>query len=339
MVVAVLIFFFSSRRRHTRCSRDWSSDVCSSDLLERLNATWANLPARQRSLRAVFEHSWSLLAPADLISLAQLSVFRGGFNLAAAEAVAGADWGRLLRLVDKSLVRPVAGRYELHELLRQFIVEKLGGAGVLAAQDRHSSYYLDCLQQQQDALFGAEPHRATALLRPDLENIRQAWEWAMAKGNYDKLALALEALARFYEVSGFIREATSTFSRAAGMIQAQLEGEVGGGPASRARINLFSPLLIQQGRFFNMLGRSEEALRLAEQTLSLAQELKSVSVMAAGYMVQGYALIKQGKSQEARQRLKQGARLAQLAGDERLEAYCLSQLAHRLDNDMTNLER
>src|SRR2546422_7156662 len=27
-----LVFFFSSRRRHTRCSRDWSSDVCSSDL-------------------------------------------------------------------------------------------------------------------------------------------------------------------------------------------------------------------------------------------------------------------------------------------------------------------
>src|SRR2546429_6230180 len=30
--VCQLIFFFSSRRRHTRCSRDWSSDVCSSDL-------------------------------------------------------------------------------------------------------------------------------------------------------------------------------------------------------------------------------------------------------------------------------------------------------------------
>src|SRR2546429_9137296 len=28
-----MIFFFSSRRRHTRCSRDWSSDVCSSDLI------------------------------------------------------------------------------------------------------------------------------------------------------------------------------------------------------------------------------------------------------------------------------------------------------------------
>src|SRR2546422_5645428 len=31
-VCSVLFFFFSSRRRHTRCSRDWSSDVCSSDL-------------------------------------------------------------------------------------------------------------------------------------------------------------------------------------------------------------------------------------------------------------------------------------------------------------------
>src|SRR4030043_51889 len=29
----MFFFFFSSRRRHTRCSRDWSSDVCSSDLI------------------------------------------------------------------------------------------------------------------------------------------------------------------------------------------------------------------------------------------------------------------------------------------------------------------
>src|SRR2546429_8934194 len=32
-------FFFSSRRRHTRCSRDWSSDVCSSDLSEHIDRT------------------------------------------------------------------------------------------------------------------------------------------------------------------------------------------------------------------------------------------------------------------------------------------------------------
>src|SRR5205809_5469995 len=32
--VSCVVFFFSSRRRHTRCSRDWSSDVCSSDLTD-----------------------------------------------------------------------------------------------------------------------------------------------------------------------------------------------------------------------------------------------------------------------------------------------------------------
>src|SRR2546422_11025639 len=35
----IFFFFFSSRRRHTRCSRDWSSDVCSSDLWTRGGGT------------------------------------------------------------------------------------------------------------------------------------------------------------------------------------------------------------------------------------------------------------------------------------------------------------
>src|SRR2546429_4628020 len=37
----VTVFFFSSRRRHTRCSRDWSSDVCSSDLVLPGKVEWA----------------------------------------------------------------------------------------------------------------------------------------------------------------------------------------------------------------------------------------------------------------------------------------------------------
>src|SRR2546422_1922855 len=41
-------FFFSSRRRHTRCSRDWSSDVCSSDLLQAGPDSPAQEPARNR---------------------------------------------------------------------------------------------------------------------------------------------------------------------------------------------------------------------------------------------------------------------------------------------------
>src|SRR5205809_1967799 len=53
------IFFFSSRRRHTWCSRDWSSDVCSSDLIEHANfnvllATFAIAYPFVGGLRTVF---------------------------------------------------------------------------------------------------------------------------------------------------------------------------------------------------------------------------------------------------------------------------------------------
>src|SRR3989442_3779431 len=48
-----VVLFFSSRRRHTRCGRDWSSDVCSSDLLE------AHGPAARAGVGTfAYEFSW-----------------------------------------------------------------------------------------------------------------------------------------------------------------------------------------------------------------------------------------------------------------------------------------
>src|SRR2546429_2762462 len=53
----IIVFFFSSRRRHTRCSRDWSSDVCSSDL-KGIAALKANrLDAAQKALKLVLKKS------------------------------------------------------------------------------------------------------------------------------------------------------------------------------------------------------------------------------------------------------------------------------------------
>src|SRR5205809_6829523 len=50
--VFVFFFFFSSRRRHTRCSRDWSSDVCSSDLLRRRSGPGSDRCAARAGRRA-----------------------------------------------------------------------------------------------------------------------------------------------------------------------------------------------------------------------------------------------------------------------------------------------
>src|SRR5256884_1648850 len=61
------LFFFSSRRRHTRCSRDWSSDVCSSDLVPGHVVETAPLgrpapkPDVQRKIKPAFEFSKAIL--------------------------------------------------------------------------------------------------------------------------------------------------------------------------------------------------------------------------------------------------------------------------------------
>src|SRR5690606_40258542 len=46
VICVILLFFFSSRRRHTRFSRDWSSDVCSSDLQIPPGTFWIDRPLR-----------------------------------------------------------------------------------------------------------------------------------------------------------------------------------------------------------------------------------------------------------------------------------------------------
>src|SRR5216684_8525341 len=69
--MSVLFFFFSSRRRHTRCSRDWSSDVCSSDLgkvvkVDRVE--WKAIPDHQTAINALLAGEIDMLEspPHDL---------------------------------------------------------------------------------------------------------------------------------------------------------------------------------------------------------------------------------------------------------------------------------
>ena len=82
---------------------------------------------------AVFDWSWQLLADAERRVFHQISVFRGGFTREAAETVVGASLRVLTGLLHKSLLRwrerkGAVGRYEIHELLRQFASEQLDAA-------------------------------------------------------------------------------------------------------------------------------------------------------------------------------------------------------------------
>ncbi len=113
-----------------------------------------DVPARHRSVRATLEHSWGLLSQAERGLLARLSVFRGGCDEQAAIAVSGGSVNGLGSLVDKSLVRlGPDGRYILHELVRQFGLEKLAEAGEEpATRERHLVHFADGAEQREQAL-------------------------------------------------------------------------------------------------------------------------------------------------------------------------------------------
>jgi len=151
-----------------------------------LAADWPDAPARQRSIRAVFAWSWQLLTDAERQVLRGLSVFRGGVTRVAAETVAGATLGTLTSLAQKSLLRRTdsgtsgVGRYEIHELLRQFAAERLEAAPAdhAALQARHSAFYLAFVAARERRLARDEPREAAAEIQGELDNIRQAWTWA-----------------------------------------------------------------------------------------------------------------------------------------------------------------
>jgi predicted ATPase/DNA-binding CsgD family transcriptional regulator len=96
-----------------------------------LATTQSDIEARHRSIQAVFEHSWNLLTADEQHIFRRLSVFRGGFGLAAAQQVAGASVQILSELVGKSLLQQQPnGLYHIHALLREYGERKLMDADV-----------------------------------------------------------------------------------------------------------------------------------------------------------------------------------------------------------------
>jgi tetratricopeptide (TPR) repeat protein len=130
--------------------------------------------------------------------LKQLAVFRGGFLTEAATAVAGADLLTLADLVDTAWVyRTPDGRYQLHELLRQFAAELLADETSLeeAAHDRHATHYLQQVAHLETSLLGPEQRAALDQIGGEIDNITAAWARAAERSRFELIA---EALGGFY---------------------------------------------------------------------------------------------------------------------------------------------
>jgi predicted ATPase/class 3 adenylate cyclase len=181
--------------------------------LDILSTEQYGVPDRQRSIRAVFDTSWQLLSDRERAILPMLAVFRGGFRREAAEFVAAAGLRDLLGLVNKSwlqikdesrgapsdtktfagsnLAGPalVGGRFEIHELLRQYAEEKLRHSPELeaGARDRQARYYARFLESQRRRMVGREQVKALDAVAEEFDDIREAWEHWTNQGEFDRL--------------------------------------------------------------------------------------------------------------------------------------------------------
>jgi predicted ATPase/DNA-binding SARP family transcriptional activator len=194
--------------------------------LDFLAAHSGDAPERHRSLRAAFDYSWAMLREPERLALARLAVFGGAFDRAAAQAVGAARVTTLAALVDASLLRHLGvGRYGFHELVRQFAAARLVESGEMETlAKRHAAYYLELMAQQEPALYGATPQAAATVIRDVADNLRQAWDWAVAQSAWDGIAPSLPALRRYALLEGLFYEYASRVASAAERLDAQIRG-------------------------------------------------------------------------------------------------------------------
>jgi DNA-binding SARP family transcriptional activator/predicted ATPase len=240
--------------------------------LDILATTLRNVPARHRSLRAAFEHSWSLLSETERATLCTLSLFHGGFESEAAEHVTGAPFQTLAALVDKSLLRrDSAGRYEMHRLLQQYAHETLRTDPVAKrrAEDRFCDYYSRFLHERAGWLRGSKQAEALQAIAAVFDNVRQMWHLADARGNVRAMGSALAGLGMFYAIRCWNQEGARTFGEAARRLSAASQAGHSQGHESRQQDMVLGQLLAWQGYFAHQLGQHSEAQVLLERSLDL----------------------------------------------------------------------
>ncbi len=198
--------------------------------LDFLEVDQADLPERQRSIRAVFESSWKMLTENEREAFQRLSVFVGSFSREAAQQVGGTSLRTLLGLVNKSWLQQTDnGRFQLHEFLRQYGLEQLQGNETdwQAAKDDHAAFYTAFIEDQGEELRGLGQKSALDAISLEFgSNLNTAWNWLVVRGQFETLVEKfLPALYHFCEIRWILRDIILLVKPAREKLEARMAGE------------------------------------------------------------------------------------------------------------------
>ena len=244
---------------------------------------------RQQTLRASVDWSHALLTEPERVLFRRLAVFLGGFDLDAAQIVAGGGelqryqvLDQLTLLVDKSLV--VADdtegrtRYRLLETVRQYALEKLGESGEAdAVRARHRDHYTS-MAAVLDAPAGTDYQQRVEQADIEIDNLRAAFGWSRESSDIELALTLASSLQPLWEARGRVLEGLVWFDAGLADLDAHHPGVA---PAVRARALADRSLLaIRVG--------AAESLDQAQLALVMAREVDEPALLLRVLTACGY---------------------------------------------------
>lgn len=280
-----------------------------------LTTSMRDIPERHRSIRATFDHSWKLLSEEECQALCQLSVFHGGFDRYAAQEVAGASLELLASLSAKSLVkRTEGGRYDLHEVIRQYALSHLKEyPGHLETYRQHCEYYLVFIQGYEKQLKSSSQQEAVRKLTNDIDNIRAAWVWAIDHKKYDLLGKAGRSFGWYYEITGLYQEGIEQLELLIRSIKTEPENN----QCNRA-VGL---ALVHQALLYFRRGEFEKAINLYEESIRILRQVGDKALLADAMIFVGAIYHSSGDYDKAMSRIKGGHAYAKDSNESWFEAF------------------
>ncbi len=288
-----------------------------------------DLPPRQRSMRAVFESTWQLLESDEQRVVETLSICRGGFTYEAAAEIAQATPFLLRRIIDRAFIyQQEELRYTIHPLTQQFAQEQLNKVDhEVTATTAHGQYYLSWLTSLEPALYSLTPQAAIKAIKQELDNLQQAWTWAIHTKQTEKLLHSLPGLKAFYDSVGLLQAGEVLIENT---LAQQWE------TSDQAEALLLCQLLLAKAQFIIDQGRYESGAEAVVQALELAQVLQDEETIADAHDLRARILNDTGVYDEAKQQYEHALTTYRRLAIDRKTAKMLTDLGwtHIMDDEV-----
>lgn len=281
-----------------------------------LTSSMRDMPQRHHGLQIVFEMSWLTLTPILQLHLTQLSIFRGGFTETAVSQITATTPQQLAALCEKSLLlfHQELDRYTIHPVIRAYAAKKRPADD--PTPQKHAHYYLTLLAQHAEPLQKKRPQESIKVLKPEIDNVRRAWQTGLTERNADLLFSALTALSIYYQLRGLAREGEAIMQTT--FHTARKWGANGIALATRAGL--------EQARFQNRLGQYRPAMQTVQMVLKLAEQGGDLWAEGMGHVWLGESLWRLGEYDAAKIKLNHALDIGHTLDATLIIGWCHHQL-------------